>query len=385
MCEIFGEPDKRYRNGDGSVLSSYSGRSAADFQALCARLRAAGYRCTAEHTANASRFSTWQRQGALVQANWLANAGCLRTVTSPEAAASLPGSSSTAAGPQPTEIFQLCLPISEANKPSNGMGYVIRLSDGSFLVWDGGYPEQAGQLLRLLIRLHGGEDGIHIRAWAITHGHGDHAGCIEEFSQRYAGRVTVEHLLVALVDPQDVSTVALHRSVPLWAARLGARACCVHTGMRFVFSNLTLDILFAPEDLYIDSRQADFNNSGFVGRLSDDRDSILFLGDVMREVTDWLSAVWGNALQSHQCQVSHHGVDDSTAAFYHSLHARTLWYPCGHRLYSWTVPFAHNIERNGRVREELAESGRYEILLHDEHIFKKTWGSSAPAEAVSPD
>ena len=34
MCEIFGEPDKRYRNGDGSVLSSYSGRSAADFQAL---------------------------------------------------------------------------------------------------------------------------------------------------------------------------------------------------------------------------------------------------------------------------------------------------------------------------------------------------------------
>ncbi len=382
MKTILGTPHKQYVNGDGSVLNSYDGKDESDFSRLCGILRADGYSLYSGYQKNGNLFATYIKENELFHLSWLAETRCLRTVTSATAAGNLPVPTKES-GEKQTAVYQLWLPISEANKVSNGMGYVISLSDGSFLVWDGGYAEQAEQLYRLLVQLNGDPDGIVIRAWALSHGHGDHIGCIEQFAKDYAGKVTVERVLVARVAQTDVTDQTFHRKISGIVSQLGAMLCDVHTGMRFTFCNLTLEILFSPEELFIDGKQTDFNNTGFVGRLFNDRDSILFLGDVMVEVTDWLTAIWSDTLQSNQCQVAHHGVGNSSVAFYESLNARTLWYPSGHKLYDWTKLFCNNIERNGAVRQALAESGKYEILLHDETIYKKMWGSSAAAEAVS--
>ena len=380
MKTILGTAGKRYVNGDGSVLSFYEGKYEADFSELCGILQADGYDLYSGFRENGNRFATYTKGNELFHLSWLKAERRLRTVTSATAAGNLPVRTE-ACGEKQTAVYQLRLPISEANKAANGMGYVIGLSDGSFLVWDGGYAEQAEQLYRLLTQLNGGSDGIVIRAWALTHGHGDHIDCIERFAKDYAGKVTVERLLVARVAQTDVTDRTLHRIIPGIASRLGALICDVHTGMKFNFCNLALEILFSPDELFIDGKQTDFNNTGFVGRLFDDRDGILFLGDVMAEVTDRLTAIWGDTLRTNQCQMAHHGVGNSSLEFYESLNLRTLWYPCGHALYDWTKLFYDNIERNGSVRRALAESGKYEILLHDETIYKKIWGNSAAAEA----
>ena len=384
MLSYLGAAAQSYTNGDGSVLRSWTGKDAGTFRTLCAFLEAQGYTSYSSHAQNGSLFATYCRGSELFHIYYLADTGRLCAVTSDTAAATLPVPVPTG-GSEPVTITQLCLPISSENVYSNGMGYVVRLSDGSFLIWDGGYPGQADQLWQTLVSQNGGEQGICIRAWVITHAHADHYSCLSAFAERYAGRVTLERFLVAPLNRTDAADPFLHTSLPGVAARFeGAQVCVLHTGMRFSWCGLTLEVLLSPEELYINGGVADFNNSSVITRLSDGSDSILFLGDALHEVTDRLTALYGDTLRANQVQVAHHGVGDSDAAFYHSLGASTLWYPCGERLYSWTVEFADNIARNGAVRRELAESGLYEILLHDATAYQRVWGSAEPAQPFDP-
>ncbi len=391
MMSYLGEAAQTYVGGDGSVLRSYAGKSPAAYESLCVFLEAMGYLCYDSHQENGSLFATYTKGEELYHLYWLADTERLSTVTSTSAGGTLPNVPPVTVGTQVITLTQMCLPLTAENVYSNGMGYVVRLADGSFLIFDGGYAEQADQLWQLLTAQNGGENGIVIRAWLLTHAHSDHYSCLSAFSAQYADRVTVERFLIAALNRADAADSFLHTSFPTIAARFaGAKVCTVHTGMRFSFCGLSMEILLAPDELYINGRISDFNNSSIVCRLRNDLDSFLILGDAMCEVTDRLTAVYGDTLRANQCQVAHHGVGNSSAEFYESLQPSTLWYPCGHRLYDWDVAFADNIRRNGAVRQALAEAGVYEILLHDVAAWIKVWGSPAAAQefqavSVSPE
>ncbi len=385
MNTLLGAPHQTYTGGDGATLCTYTGKSKTTFTDVCALLASQGFTVYSESEQNGSLFSTYQKGTELYHLYWLQDDSTLNIVHSTTAASALPVAVSPVTGGVATTVTQLKLPLTSQNIYANGMGYVIRLADGSFLIYDGGYAEQAEQLYELLIKQNGGTENIVIRAWMLTHSHGDHYGCLSEFSNRYASLVEVETFLIAPVQAADASDTYLNSIFPDVAARFsGAEICTVHTGMRFRFCNLTMEILLAPDEVYIDyagKAKPDFNNSSIVSRLVGDGDGMLFLGDAPSLVTDRLTSIYGNALQTNQCQVAHHGVGDSTAAFYNSLSAKVLWYPCGEKLYSWTELFADNLARNGAVRQALAESGNYEILLHDGCLWQKVWGSNAPAQA----
>jgi glyoxylase-like metal-dependent hydrolase (beta-lactamase superfamily II) len=83
----------------------------------------------------------------------------------------------------------------------NGMGYVIRLADGSFIVYDGGYTKRLPELWNVLTTLNGGEEGIVIRAWLLTHAHGDHYAAFRAFAPLYADNVTLETVMISPVEP----------------------------------------------------------------------------------------------------------------------------------------------------------------------------------------
>ena len=383
MNGYLGEATQTYENGDGSVLRSYAGKTKTEFYNVCAILEGKDYTLYSRSEKNGSLFATYTKGNELFHLYWTADDQRLNVVTSDTAATALPEKDPVTTGDKTTTITQLNLPLTTQNIYSNGMGYVIRLADGSFLVYDGGYAEQADQLYRTLVVQNGGADGIVIRAWLITHAHSDHFSCLKEFSTRYADAVTVETFLIAALNASDVGgNKFLHTEFPGIAARFaGAKVCTVHTGMTFRFCNLTMEILFAPDSLYINGVSSDFNNSGIVSRLFNEEDSILFLGDVMNDVTSRLVSIYGETLQTRQCQVAHHGVGNSPVEFYEYLKATTLWYPCGHKLYDWTSVFADNVRRNGSVRKALDESGKHEILLHDEFAYQRIWGS---ADAATP-
>lgn len=394
IMTYLGAPSATYTTGDGSVLRSYKEKNLEELNTLCRLLKSQGWECVSRYGKSGSEFATYKKGNELYHFYLPADrSGSLRVAYSDHA--NLPQEPETTTGSYETAVVQLNLPLTDMNGYSNGMGYVVRLADGTFLIFDGGYAEQADQLWQTLVKLHGSEDGIVIRAWCLTHAHGDHYGILDQFSRTYASRLTLERFLAVPVNASDASDPFFNNSLPKVLARFeGAVLTVPHTGMVFRFCNLELEILYTPDEHLIDGKPADldFNSTGTVYRLSGDGDSMLFLGDAMHDVTDRLYAIWDEALRTNMVQVAHHGVGNSSAAFYEFLKPTVLFYPAGHLLYygyngdfGESKNFANNWNRNGAVRKALEESGKYEILLHDEHAYLRIWGSKAPAQIFTAD
>lgn len=379
--------------GTGSTLSLYEHAGVTEFHALCTWLEAQGWTLYSSMHKNGSRFATYAKGEALYHLYLTADQAGLRVVRSDKA--NLPPQGAIQAGEGEITLTQLRLYKTESNVYTNGMGYVIRLSDGSFIIVDGGHNDQVvDQLWNTLVDQNGGKTGIVVRAWLLTHSHGDHYGALSSFADKYGEFVTVEYFMAARVNAALAEDTFFSSKLPQivekYVARgQGTKLCTPHTGMTFGFGELTLEILFAPDENYVNvgGKLWDFNSSGVVYRLTGAGDRMLFLGDVMHDVTDRLTGIWGAYLESDMVQVAHHGVGDSTAAFYESLKPQKLFYPAGELLYKGengdfgeSKPFANNWNRNGAVRKALEVTGKYEILLQDETAYRYRWGSKKPAE-----
>jgi hypothetical protein len=85
-----------------------------------------------------------------------------------------------------------------------GMSYVIRLSDGRFIVIDGGrhFAPDRKRLFDCLTEGSAGEKPI-IAAWILTHPHSDHYICYIGFMEEYGESVEVERYILKRVGIYD--------------------------------------------------------------------------------------------------------------------------------------------------------------------------------------
>ena len=230
---------------------------------------------------------------------------------------------------------------SDKSTKINGMGYVIRLADGSFIVYDGGYTKRMPELWNVLTTLNGGEEGIVIRAWLLTHAHGDHDQCFLAFADEYGSKVTLERLLVSpTAQNMNKYTSAMRKFS-------GAKIVYVHTGMVFRFCDVKMEILCSSDEIYYDGASDDFNNSSIVSRVyKEDGKSFMVLGDAGDDVANKLIPMYGEYLQSDICQASHHGVEDFTIEAYRLIRSAIWFYPCNTYLYNLK-------NRDREVRDEI--------------------------------
>jgi hypothetical protein len=236
----------------------------------------------------------------------------------------------------------------------NGMGYVIRLADGSFIVYDGGYTKRLPELWNVLTTLNGGEEGIVIRAWLLTHAHGDHDQCFLAFADEYGSKVTLERLLAS------PTAANMNKYTSAMRKFSGAKIVYVHTGMVFRFCDVKMEILCSSDEIYYDGASDDFNNSSIVSRVyKEDGKSFLLLGDAGDDVSEKLIPMYGEYLKSDICQASHHGVEDFTIEAYRLIRSEIWFYPCDTSLYNLT-------NRDRAVRDEI-KNAEYtkRIYLHD--------------------
>ena len=376
LPEGYATSDITYECQDDSVLYSYAGKTEADFEAVCAHYKSLGFRVYSDTSKNGSRFTTLIGDGPMAHIYWLKNTGEMNIVISQTAAATLPPvTPAVTTGNTVTSVTQ----IKDAAHV-NGMGYVIQLADGSFVVYDGAYSDQARKFVDTMEDMVPEGEIPLIRAWVMTHSHDDHWPTLNRVADRMSSKVKVEYVLFA---PIDAATAVAHGGDDYFneriledIAKLGATAVYVHTGMEFTFCNLKMEILMTADDIYKAGIHNNyFNNSSTVSRLYDENYSALFTGDCGKESSNLMEEIYGDYLKSDMCQISHHGVEDVPLSFYQTVQASILYYPCSQWLYDQTD--RHHDVRKGC--EEMASTK--EILIAGLGQYSRTWGTSFEANA----
>ena len=369
--EFLSESDISYTCQDGSVLSTYNGKTEADFEAVDDYYKALGYETYSESVKNGSRFSTLVNGENMTHIYYLEDRGELNVVTSDTAGATLPPKTPAAVGGE----YEVTVTQMKDPAHVNGMGYVIRLADGSFIVYDGSYADRASKLMQYL-KILAGDEKIVIRAWVITHSHNDHYPAFHQFAEKYNNRVKLEYVIVSPIDPEVAVATGgdtyFNEELASDIARFkGAKTVYAHTGMNFTFCNLNMEILLSPDDLFKNAgHMNNFNNSSIVSRLYDEDYSFLLTADIGSAGSEWMTSVYGDYLQSDMCQVSHHGVEDVPLNFYEVVKAPILFYPCNQYLYDLDSRF-------NDVRAALREKEyTKEILIAGLERFTRVWGVS---------
>lgn len=271
---------------DGFTETVYENKTADDFSAYCASLQAHGWSPVAQSNFDSALVSaTFAGFGKTVHTYFAAAEGCIRLVVGDALPASL--SQPYAAELTATAPKAAMLGLNR----NNGMALVFTLSDGSYIVYDGGETSADAELLyQYLSGNNRRADGeIVVAAWVVTHEHTDHYGALPFFAAAYGNRVRVENFLVNgyapasvnpaissyagfLSDPANGSEAAI-RGI---ARTLGAQVVKAHTGQVFEIRDAELKILFTHEDLYpnadpgapINERTMDANDLSVVSMLT---------------------------------------------------------------------------------------------------------------------
>ena len=208
------------------------------------------------------------------------------------------------------------------------LAYVIRLSDGRFIVIDGGrnLPGECDKLMRCLKAQSPVEKPV-IAAWIMSHPHSDHFHCFLGFMEKYAQEVCIESFLYNFPEPNDAehypalvaensnimgNLSAIH-NIPImesWIAQTGAAVYTPHTGQHYAIGDAHLEILSSMDDTI--HRSHDINSTSLVIRMRLGGQIILWSTDAGYSYAQ-LAERWGAYLKADILQIPHHGFQSGTA------------------------------------------------------------------------
>ena len=378
LPDAYDTADLTYECEDGSILYTFGGKTEKDFTAVCDFYTGKDFRVYSSLNQEENRAVTFVGQSVMAHVYWTKYKQELNIVLSDNAADTLPPSvPEVTDGEFPCTVGQI-----EDTQNFIGMCYVIRLRDGSFLIYDGSFANQASKVLQYIRQNHEGEGKPVIRAWVLTHSHNDHYPVFEAFSNRESLRnqFILEHIIVSPLNDRNYTlddVEEFYLSTKFWddaALWEGTKVVFAHTGMKFSFCDLNMEILYAPESTYKYTRETgNFNNTTVVSRLYDDSYSALFLGDISTVGVDFLMNAYSEAyLKSNMCQVSHHGVEGSyILPFYDMVAPQILFYPASFALFDSTdTIYNPQVHKTLETRDYVKE-----ILVHGVGQYTREWGT----------
>ena len=219
-----------------------------------------------------------------------------------------------------------------------GLSYILRLSDGRFVIFDGGQNEEHTDALYRQLCLQNVREGKPvIAAWMLTHGHSDHIEGMFSFIRKYHDSVVVENFVHNLpgtqvyvdkntgeIDPAKESTALRNRStnyyvyVPQYYPN--ANIIVAHAGQQFLYGDIKIDVLFTSENLY-KKQMLDTNASSVVYSINGKTGRMIILGDAVDPECAVLNAIYEDDLRCDIVQVAHHGYNGGNVNMYESMNA----------------------------------------------------------------
>ncbi|MBQ6052379.1 MAG: hypothetical protein IJL30_03705 [Clostridia bacterium] len=203
-----------------------------------------------------------------------------------------------------------------------GMVYIVRLSDGSLFVVDGGYVFQHSKeandaLFKFMYDLADKrEDGkIRISCWYFTHGHDDHTDGCTRILDRFHDKIILERVMHGFQSRsicRGFSPAYLDMKEAVSEYYPDVKTLKMHTGQKFSLSDMTVEVLYAAEDMI--SADAldfwplrDFNSTSTIVKLTINGQRFMLLGDTSSEAEEFTEKYGNPELwKAEMVQVAHH-------------------------------------------------------------------------------
>ena len=327
---------------DNTMMLYWEGATEAMFNSYCSSLQSAGFILYQQGANNSSIVArTYTKDKALAHVYFFKRVGELRVITQDNA--NLPVNPSSYTKVCDPVIVQLKLDYTTVigqNDAGNdttqvgGMGYVIRLADGTFVVIDGGnYMDYDIQnLYDTMNSLKVGTDKIVVSAWILTHGHSDHYGVLKGFMDKHNNDIIVKTLISNdLSNDLYKKTDMIGRAFNHNSVKGKFGGCTVtkaHTGMTFSYPGVKFTIVATHEDYYPHNYDADplnekynsFSSMNIIAE-SDSGKRAIWLGDLEKHDThaSQLVARYKTDLKCDIMQVAHHGVEGGSLTLYQTI------------------------------------------------------------------
>ena len=242
---------------------------------------------------------------------------------------------------------------------TGGMSYLLRLSDGRFIVIDGGYNEQKfyeAESLYDLMQEQNVLPKITVAAWIITHPHKDHLGAAADFLRHYTtADLNIERLILNFPTDEDIEATEIETldsndpsrmptfllAHEMFWPELPIHIC--HTGQRWYIGDATIEYLHTLEDLYpktIASLSSNrVNGASTIFSLEIAGQKIMFLADSAVGSSIDLAAMWGPYLKSDIMQAAHHGLRGGDITMYEYIDPMVVLVPQNYNFMHKVVEF----------------------------------------------
>lgn len=333
-CSVYG-----YATGAQSYLMVFPGAERADFDAYLTDLAGDGYTEREKRSIPGVEYAAYGKGDDMLFVTL--SCGELRVSYDPLSACWL-DSPASAASDVPVTAYLMGVSL-DAKNFENGMAMFYLLSDGTFLIFDGGHNEFDADNLYRHLRAVADENGIadvRVSAWIITHFHGDHVGAFEPFIRKYSDRVKLDRAVFGATAADQGSAATEGDSFFSKAQgavreyQPDAAIVRLHTGQLLTLGDMTVEVLYTPSDLPQGTLN-NYNDASMILRLKVSGKTVLMTGDAATATWNLMVKKYGSYLKSDCLQVPHHGVNPGgTVEAYDLIAPDELFWPAGNQLYS---------------------------------------------------
>ena len=318
---------------DDRVIKRVTFATAEEFTAYVGLLEDSGFKKYAENKIGDNSYATLYNKVTTVSVSYTASQTTLRIVSEPRGDLYAREEDNKYKTKNLQTLFTGMQ--GETVVAFEGMGFIIRLDDGSFIIIDGGMgdPDSVDSTRLLNILKEQSPEGTEkpvIAAWIFTHCHGDHIGVFNTFSIDYHDQVEIEAFYYNFPTDEAINKVAdfmfdnsIYRYDQFKRAMTDfypeVKTIRPHTGDKYFIRNAVINMYFTYEDLYPlnieEESLKDLNETSLIFKIDVAGQSILITGDANTQAFKQVVSAYENELKSDILQMAHHGLN-GTVDFY---------------------------------------------------------------------
>ncbi len=366
---ILGNSSVKYDCGDNTYIFVKSISSRDDYYNLCRAFKNTTYGYTetsiryfGDNVASRNQYRSYTYGDILVELGYYADAEnnsyqvrCV--VTDVNYYKEYPQYFTNQSSEGSTEPLFTQIDINYDEPNLNGMSYLLRTNENTFIIIDGGCGSDGEvEYLYSLMQEQCGGTTPRIAAWILTHPHDDHISTVADFISTYGDKVVPEAVIFNF-RPQDMFYTgdycetaynALYSAISSGGAWQNSIFIKPHTGETLYIDGAKINILHSVDDNYpLTTTEKQVNGDSLMFSIEIGGKKIMITADIYAKNSEKTITWYGSDfLKSDILQVVHHGRTHGSIPLYTAVAPSIAMWPASSKSYAEYPPSSYDYNKH---------------------------------------